>query len=83
MAEEIGISKRYLHQLLANAGTTFSQKLVEIRLGHASKLLQNRNNEVLSIAQIAYQCGFKDPGYFTRVFKKSFKISPTEYRRRC
>ena len=82
-AAEIGISKRYLHQLLANAGTTFSQKLLEIRLDYACNLLRNRNTKVLSIAQIAYQCGFRDPGYFARVFKRNLKLSPTEYRRRC
>ena len=81
VAAEIGISKRYLHQLLANSGTTFSQKVLEIRLDHACKLLQNPNNKVLSIAQIAYQCGFRDPGYFTRVFKKYLHRSPRDYRR--
>jgi len=32
-----------------------------------------------TIAEIAYQSGFNSPTYFTRVFKKRFGISPTEF----
>ena len=32
-----------------------------------------------TIAEIAYQSGFNSPTYFTRVFKKRFGISPTDF----
>lgn len=33
-----------------------------------------------SIATIAYELGFQDPAYFSRLFKKRFKATPSEYR---
>ena len=81
LAIEIGISKRYLHQLFASSGTTFSRQLLQIRLERARALLQNPRNGKMSISQIAYHCGFNDPGYFARVFRKYQHVSPSEYRR--
>ncbi len=37
----------------------------------------------LPISDIAYQLGFQDPLYFTRVFKKSIQLSPSEYRQQA
>ncbi|WP_051477679.1 helix-turn-helix domain-containing protein [Aquimarina pacifica] len=34
----------------------------------------------LSISDIAYETGFNDPQYFTRLFKKRIGLSPTEFR---
>lgn len=81
LATEIGISKRYLHQLFASKGSTFSRQLLQIRLERASSMLQNPRNRKMSITQIAYHCGFNDPGYFARVFRKYQHVSPSEYRR--
>lgn len=36
-----------------------------------------------SINQIAYACGFKDPAYFTKLFKRYKKISPRDFRKSC
>lgn len=33
-----------------------------------------------TVNQIAYTCGFKDPCYFTKLFKRYKKVSPREYR---
>lgn len=32
-----------------------------------------------SVAEVAYQVGFSDPGYFSRCFKEQYKSSPVEY----
>lgn len=33
-----------------------------------------------SIKEIAFELGFEDPGYFTRIFKKAEAVSPQQYR---
>jgi len=47
------------------------------RLDKAKRMLKN---STLSISDIAYEIGFNDPQYFTRLFKKYVEISPTNYR---
>ena len=35
----------------------------------------------MNINEIAYECGFQDPGYFRRVFRRIMGISPGKYRK--
>ncbi len=44
-----------------------------------AKMLMRQQRESLSIKQIAYQSGFTDAYYFSRLFKKSEDMTPTEY----
>ena len=48
-----------------------------IRMNKARELLSNPN---LSINEVAYDSGFSNPNYFSRVSSKTFGMSPTEYR---
>lgn len=80
VAGQIGISKRYLQTLLAASGTSFIQELNATRLDRASELLSDPRAAGLSIADIAYRTGFLDPGYFTRLFRKRYGITPREWR---
>ena len=79
-AEACGISKRYLQTLLAGSGTSFVQELNAMRLDRASDLLGDPRASGLPIADVAYRCGFLDPGYFTRLFRKRFGITPRAWR---
>ncbi|MCX4357084.1 MAG: AraC family transcriptional regulator [Oscillospiraceae bacterium] len=45
----------------------------------AEKLLCSTNGDEQNISQIAYVCGFAEPLYFSRVFKKNFGCSPKNY----
>ena len=36
----------------------------------------------MTAQQIAYQLGFEDPSYFSRVFQRNLHISPSAYRSR-
>lgn len=47
------------------------------KLDKAKKLLEISD---LSIGEIAYQLGFNDPAYFSRLFKKKFQVSPSSLR---
>jgi len=48
----------------------------DIRMKRAIQLL---NQNKVSISDIAYMVGFDSPNYFSKVFKKYFNISPTDY----
>ncbi len=53
--------------------------LTNQRLEYAEQLLYN---EEKMITDISYHVGFHSVGYFTKKFKKKYKISPTEYRKK-
>lgn len=80
VARHVGISKRSLHLTLADAGTTFGKELSALRLNKACKLLADQDFGSLSIAEIAWRCGFEDPSYFTRCFSRHVGCSPKVYR---
>lgn len=80
VAQKVGISKRYLQTLLAASGTSFVQELNATRLDRASDMLSDQRAAGLSISDVAYRAGFLDPGYFTRLFRKRFGITPREWR---
>ena len=58
-------------------GITFMDSLLELRLGHASRLLIDTTQ---SVAEVAYNCGFNNISNFYRLFKKKKKYTPKEFR---
>ena len=56
---------------------TYVNFLIDIRLGHACKLLSKGE---LDIAEIAYQSGFNNITHFNRKFKEKKKLTPSAYR---
>ena len=48
-----------------------------VRISHACRLLDQGER---SVKQVAEGCGFQDPLYFSRVFKASVGLSPSDYR---
>lgn len=57
---------------------TLMQFVNEIRIGHACKLLNNKNQ---TITQVAYNCGFNNVSNFNRFFRMAKNQSPREYRK--
>ena len=55
-----------------------TQFINEIRIGHACKLLMDKNE---SITQIAYESGFNNVSNFNRFFKIMKNVSPRQYRK--
>jgi AraC-like DNA-binding protein len=80
VAEASDISPRYLSFLLKQNGTPFSALMWEKRIEIASRWLSSSSSGNISIAQIAFQVGFKSPAHFSRMFKRVFQKGPREYR---
>ena len=81
-ARAIGVSERYLHRLFAQRGLRFSRTVLAKRLDAAQAMLQCGAYREQTIASIAYQCGFKDPAHFSRLFKACYGVSPSGFRAR-
>jgi AraC-like DNA-binding protein len=80
IATELGVSKRYLHALLAEAGATFLAVLGQVRLQRSTELLMNPRYRHEQISEIAWRCGYMDPSYFARVFRRRYGVGPREWR---
>lgn len=72
-----GYSDRQLIRIFQSAfGMTPSAYVTKLRLQKAKQLLESTD---LSIGEVAWSCGFDDPNYFSRFFRKNTGASPKEY----
>ena len=79
VAEYVELSPFYLSKLFKDRfGMTFIDYVTEVRINHAKKEMMDPGR---SLKEICYTVGYKDPNYFSRVFKKITGLSPTEYRK--
>lgn len=79
IAEYLGIDRTYLYRLFKEEYNMSPQKyLLNFRLKTAMNKLEGGN---MSIADIAYSCGFNDASAFCHQFKKVYKDTPLNYRR--
>lgn len=78
--QTIPFSYDYLRKLFKNeVGMTPHNYLISLRMQMAEKLLCSPCDIEQNVSQIAYVCGFAEPLYFSRVFKKNFGCSPKHY----
>ncbi|MBM7604384.1 two-component system response regulator YesN [Metabacillus crassostreae] len=78
VAENIGLSSYYLSKLFKEKfQVTFIDYLTNTRLQRAKNSLLDGKTP---LKEIAMDIGYKDPNYFSRVFKKETGLSPREYR---
>lgn len=66
-----------LNHFKSKYNTTIHQYLLDYRLKKATELLIN---DELNVKEIAFFCGFEDPNYFSKVFKKRYGQSPLEFK---
>ena len=79
LAEEFHLNPQYISQLFKNEiGVNFLAYLTGIRMEKAKKLLLSSS---LSVAEVAERSGYADYRVFTKVFKKSEGVTPSQYRR--
>ncbi|TIO75511.1 MAG: helix-turn-helix domain-containing protein [Mesorhizobium sp.] len=80
VAKELGLSPRYVHDLLQGTGISFSERVLELRLQRANKMLSHRHNDDMRVSEIAMISGFSDVSYFNRCFRRRFGHTPTSAR---
>jgi AraC-like DNA-binding protein len=81
VANAVGISKRHLHGLFAQAGLTFGALLIDMRLERAATMLRDRRFNGYRAADVAWTCGFSNASHFARRFRAKYGAPPANYRR--
>ena len=77
MSDALKLSKVQLYRKSkALFGMTPVDIIRSFRLSQSVKILKENR---LTISEVAYECGFSSPSYFTRCFKEKFGVSPKEY----
>jgi AraC family transcriptional activator of pobA len=79
LAAELNLSPRYLSDLLKQETGKTAMDLIHIFLVSEAKNLLNEGR--LSINEIAYQLGFENAPYFSRLFKKETGSSPNQFKK--
>jgi len=75
--EKIGMSRSIFYKKFKALSEHSVNDLIKIyRIKKAADLLSTGN---YSVSEAAYECGFSDPAYFSKVFKEHFKLSPKDY----
>ena len=75
ISDDLNITPNYLSKIFKKVyGIKFTDYLLQIRMEKAYELLQDPS---ISIKQVSEVTGFNDPNYFTRQFKKYFRIKPS------
>jgi AraC-like DNA-binding protein len=79
-AERIGISHDRLHSICRRKLGRTPKALIAERL--AREAAQGLERSTLSLEQLSYALGFRDPAHFSHFFKRVMGLSPGAYRRR-
>jgi AraC-like DNA-binding protein len=77
IASRMGLSQRNLQRKLADAGTSFTKVLEEMRIEIASRYLAATS---LSLKEIAFLLGYNEPSSFFRAFRKLTGETPLAFR---
>ncbi|WP_162826844.1 helix-turn-helix transcriptional regulator [Pseudolabrys taiwanensis] len=80
VAHKLRLSLRYVQDLLHDTGAGFVERVTELRLQKARRMLGDPACDAMTIADIAYCCGFSEAPYFNRCFRKRFGGPPTSFR---
>jgi AraC-like DNA-binding protein len=79
-AAALGISPRYVNDLLADEQTSFQRYVLAERLAQCRRDLSSRTLAHRHVGEIALSWGFNDLSHFGRVFREHFGMSPRDWR---
>jgi AraC-like DNA-binding protein len=75
--EDIGLSRVQLYRkITALTGMAVNEMIRKMRLQKAAQLLQQKWGPV---SQVAYEVGFSNLSYFSKVFREEYGVLPSEY----
>lgn len=77
VANAFGYTEKYVSYLFKkNMNVNFKAYLNKLRIQYACELMEDGHT---GVTKISAMCGFSDPLYFSKTFKKHMGLSPTEY----
>lgn len=78
VAAEVSMSPNYFSSIFRQeTGQTFVEYLTHVRMEKAKELLRTSS---MKTAEVAFAVGYKDPHYFSYLFKKTQYCTPKEFR---
>jgi len=81
IAKDLNLSPNIISQLInEQLKQNFCDYLNNYRIEEAKKMLIDKKKQNLTIASIAYDCGFNSLSAFNNAFKKFTKLKPSEYK---
>lgn len=78
LAGELNLSSHYLSDMLRNSTGLNAQQHIQLKIIERAQLLLSTTN--LSVAEVAYQLGFRYPQSFHKLFKSKTSVSPLQFR---
>jgi AraC-like DNA-binding protein len=78
IAKHTGFGHQYIYRKVkAYTGETLNEFVRNTKIRRAAQLLRSKK---LSIAEVMIETGFNNHSYFSKCFRKVYKVNPTEYR---
>ncbi|MGI6011904.1 MAG: helix-turn-helix domain-containing protein [Ruminococcus sp.] len=79
LAKEVHLSPYYLNRIFKRyTDASPGEFMLNLRLSRAKQLLVTTTHPIYIISEM---CGYRDPDYFIRIFKKKIGATPLRYRR--
>lgn len=76
LCQKVRLSRTQVYRKLkALTGKTPTQFIRSIRLQKGKEMLQKSS---MNVSEVAYEVGFVDPNYFSKLFKEAFGVLPSE-----
>ena len=78
VADALGIGYHSLRKKFKHTiGRSIGKFIIETKIEQAMELFQKTN---LSIKEVSFDVGFRDPSHFSKIFKKYVGVPPLEYK---
>ena len=81
LAAKFHCSQRYVHKLFSTTGRSVGEHVNGLRILVCTRNLLDPAHRRATIAEIAFNAGFRDISHFNRLFKRSSGLAPREFRR--